>query len=55
MFNDLTEEDRILLALEYVVKGKDIPEPLKELLAPDVLISIKEAKHDGTISTALVA
>ena len=55
MFTDLTEEDSILLALEYVVKGKDIPKPLKELLAPDVLTSIKEANHDGINSTTLVA
>jgi len=55
MFNDLTEEDRILVALEYVVKGKDIPKPLKELLAPDVLISIKEANNDGINITTCVA
>lgn len=55
MFKDLNEEDCILVSLEYVVKGMDIPKPLQELLAPDVLNSIKEANNGTTDSTPTLA
>lgn len=42
MFNDLTEEEKILLAIEYVLKGVDIPSELVKLLDTDVINTIKE-------------
>jgi hypothetical protein len=42
MYNDLSEEELILLAIEFVLKGVPIPSGIVSLLDDDVINTIKE-------------
>ena len=42
MYNELSEEELILLAIEYVLKGVSVPSGIVSLLDADVLSTIKE-------------
>jgi hypothetical protein len=42
MYNDLSEEELILLAIEYVLKGVSIPSGIADRLGSEVIETIKE-------------
>lgn len=55
MYADLTEEEAVTLATEYVVRGLPLPEKLCSLLPKDVLELLKEAHNDATQPDVLSA
>jgi len=43
MYQDLTEYQRLLLAIEFHLRGSNIPQELKDTLPADVIRDIQEA------------